>query len=158
MRPLRTDARGVTVPMNYSLMLAVVAVLAGVLVAGTGAYVDDQQDRSVRAGLEVVGHRIAADLGTADRLATALEGDGAVELQTDLPATVGGTTYRVDLVLVSSGPDADRYDVVLTGTDPSVTVSVPVRTRRPVAASGLAGGAVRVTYDEATDTLEVTSA
>lgn len=155
MRPLRTDGRGVTVPMNYALMLTVVALLTAVLVAGMGAYVDDQQDRSARAGLEVVGNRIAADLTTADQLAGSVSGDGAVEVRTDLPETVAGTTYRVELVLVSTGPDANRYDVVLTGTDPAVTVSVPVRTRLPVEPTGFAGGGTRVTYDDGSDTLEV---
>lgn len=141
--------------MNYSLMLAVLAVLAAVLVAGMGAYVDDQQDRTARAGLEVVGQRIATDLTTADRLATSVAGDGTVALETDLPETVAGSTYRVELVRVSAADGDYRHDVVLTATDPTVTVSVPVRTGRPVAEESFAGGTVRVRYEDATDTLEV---
>lgn len=158
MRPLPAagpDTRGVTVPMNYGLMVAIVALLTAVLVAGTGAYVDDQQERTARAGLEVVGNRLAADLTTADRVAGTLDGDGSVELRTDLPERVGGTTYRVELVPVGSGPDEYRYDLVLTATDPELSVTVPVRTRRPVAASSFAGGDTVVAYDEATGALGV---
>lgn len=158
MRPMRTDGRGVTVPMNYALMLTIVALLAAVLVAGMGAYVGDQQARTASAGLEVVGNRIAADLETADRLAGAVDGSGAVSLDTDLPETVGGTTYTVEIVPVSTDASGNHYDLVLTGTDPEVVVSVPVRTRHTVLTTSFAGGATRVTYDDATDRLEVARA
>lgn len=143
MTPYRVDDRGVTVPMNYSLMVTIVALLAAVLVAGTGAYVGDQQATTARDGLSVVGHRVAADLSTADRLAATLDSGGSVELATDLPETVAGSTYTVAIVSVPGGP-SNTYDVVLTTTDPEVTVTVPVRTRGAVTPTSFAGGPVSV--------------
>lgn len=143
MTPHRLDDRGVTVPMNYSLMVTIVALLAAVLVAGMGAYVGDQQATTARDGLSVVGHRIAADLSTADRLAATVGPGGSVELDTDLPETVAGSSYVVEIVSVPSGPP-NTYDLVLATTDPEVTVTVPVRTRGAVTPTSFAGGPVSV--------------
>lgn len=148
MRP--PGRRGVTVPTDYVLLVGITALLASGLLLGTGGFVADQQERAVRSGFEVVGNGLADDLTTADRLADSLGGPGRVELATDLPETVAGTTY---LVTFEGGEGRDGvydYDVVLTSTDPEVSVRLPVRTRRPLTADTLDGGAVELSGDATT--------
>lgn len=138
--------RGVTVPTDYVLLVGITALLASGLLLGTGGFVVDQQERAVRSGLTVVGNDLAADLTTADRLAGSLDGPGSVELDTELPETVAGTTYTVTVQHVAG----TQYEIVLTSTDPAVTVSVPVRTFRNVSADSIDGGGVTIRADSTT--------
>lgn len=147
MSPVPREERAVTVPLNYALMASIVALLAVGLLAGTGGFVEDTQEQAVRSGLEVVGNRIATDVSTADRLAGTLDGSGSVESTTDLPEYVAGTTYQVTIT-GSQAADGDwEHDIVLTTTDPEVSVTVPVRTRRPISAGTFHGGRIVVSSD-----------
>lgn len=134
--------RGVTVPTDYVLLIGITTLLASGLLLGTGGFVVDQQERAVRSGFEVVGNGLANDLTTADRMADSLGGPGRVELDTDLPESVAGTTYFVTFEGGKVRDGVYEYDIVLTSTDPDITVRVPVRTHRQVAADTLDGGPV----------------
>lgn len=159
-RPDRTrwlptdDDRGLSVPMNYVIMLAIVAILASGLFVATSGYVRGQQDQAVRAGLEVAGNRLANDLAAADRLAGATTAPGNLSVAVDLPERVAGTTYTV--AIATSGA---TVSVTLTSAQPVATVTVTVETTHPVSATAVSGGPVVIRYDPAVgSTLEVSHA
>lgn len=146
MTPRRADSRAVTVPTDYVLLVGITALLASGLLAGAAGFVGDQQDGAIRAGFNVVGNDLAADLTTADRLADSLGDDGQASLTVDLPQSVAGTTYLVAVDNTTTVP-VDRtytYELVLTSTAPEVTVRVPLVTRRPLTLETLDGGPVEI--------------
>lgn len=140
----RDGSRAVTVPTDYVLLVGITALLASGLLAGTAGFVGDQQERAVRSGFEVVGNELASELATADRLADSLGDEGRVRMGSDLPESVAGTTYLVSFDNRTGADGPYTYDLVLTSTDPAVTVRVPVRTHRPVATDTLDGGAIEL--------------
>lgn len=137
--------RALSTIVNYSLMLVVIGLLVSGLLVGVNGYVGNQNERVVRSELSVVGNQLAADLGTADRLAGTLNSSGEVEINGDLPNRVGGKPY---LVAIDSTPVSDRYAITLTTDNPSVSVTVHVRLTRSVELGRFAGGDVTITANK----------
>ncbi|MFB6074433.1 MAG: hypothetical protein ABEJ89_05430 [Haloarculaceae archaeon] len=137
------DERAVSTTVSYTLTLAIAAVLVSGLLFTGGQFVSGQREQVVRSELRVVGQQVAADLQRADRLATAGRGPTVVAIERDHPDAVAGTTYDVAL---ESGPAR----LVLTATDPEVTVSVPLSVDRSVQAGAADGGTIVVRYDNVT--------
>ncbi|MFC7155115.1 hypothetical protein ACFQPA_06550 [Halomarina halobia] len=143
------DDRATSVQIGYTLSLAITAVLISGVLITAGGVVDSRQEQTVRSELTVVGERIAADLMTADRLATA--GGSEVRVDVSLPARVAGASYRVTVDTSASPPR-----LVLTSDDPSVTVTVAFDSTTAVDAGTIAGGDLRIVLTPS-DTLEVRS-
>lgn len=152
-------SRAVSTTLSYTLTLSIATLLVtGLLIAGS-EYVTDRREEVIRDELTVVGEQVAADLARADRLVVAgKEGNGdagddtiSVRLDQTFPERVSGSTYQISLA-----PATD--EVVLTATDPAVTVTVSVTTETGVADSTVDGGTVRIEYDSSDDELEVTDA
>jgi hypothetical protein len=137
------DNRGVTTPLNYVLIMGNVSILVSTLILGVGGAVADQQERGVRAQLEVVGHQFANDLTTVSRLAR--HGDGSARLVSELPPKAVGASYTI--TLVDSG--GDRYRLELRSTDPDVVAVVEFTSLATVQPETVRGGSVVVTYDPA---------
>lgn len=135
--------RGVTVPINYLLLIGVMVLLSTGLLVSTSSYVEGQQERATGAEFRMIGNQVASDLAATDRLARTVEAPGGVETQIDLPGQVAGTAYRIEI----TSDDDDRYLVTLRSTAPDVSVSVPVRSRTDIATGGLDGDDLIVTYD-----------
>lgn len=135
------SSRGVTSILNYALMLAIVALLVAGLLAGLGDLVENQQERAVRSQLDTVGNRLAADIGTASRLVGNAGGD-EVRLRTEIPDTVGGSSYRVDITVM----DGNMYRIELRSTDPEVRTTVEFRSAVPVR-GGASGGRLVIQYE-----------
>lgn len=91
---------------------------------------------------------MAAGIRSVDRVASD-GGKTSVNATVQLPPRVAGTTYTIEIVPGSPN------ELVLTSTDPSLTVRVPVKTTAPLDAGRVDGGDVFVTYDTASGTLEV---
>ncbi|MFB6094458.1 MAG: hypothetical protein ABEJ77_05920 [Halanaeroarchaeum sp.] len=140
-RRVGPDERAVSTVLGYALNLVVATLLVTGLLVAAGSLVADQRERTVRAELEVVGARLAADVETADRLARAAD-DGHVVVRSDLPRQVSGVQYRLRVV------EAPSPAVIATTTDPAVRVRVPIHNVTPIAAATLRGGPVRVTWNE----------
>lgn len=132
--------RGVSVTVNYVMTLAIATLLLSGLVASTGSILDDRRDTATRAELEVVGQRLAANLQSADRLATA--DAETVEFTVDLPADAAGKQYRIGVE-----PSAGVSELVLTTEDPPVSVTVSFTNSTDVTASTVTGGQVRVVLE-----------
>lgn len=140
------DNRGVSAVLGYVMMLGITTLLITGLLFAAGTFVENQQDRAIRAEFEVIGNRIAADVAAVDRLALASDGDGQIELSVELPPRVAGQPYRIN----TSDAGADNVSVItLTTTSggPEEQVEVRVKSSTPLAEGMVTGGDVRVVYD-----------
>ena len=152
------DERAVSTVLGYSLTLGITVLLISGLLISMGGLVDNQRERSVRSGLEVIGQKLAADVTAADRLVVA---GTTTSLQAsithDLPETVAGSTYTVTL-RDGSDPGNDP-ELVLETRDPDITVTVTMATETPVpdpaSATSASGGTIRVRYHSASNTLVI---
>lgn len=144
--------RAVSTTLSYAMSLTIITLLVTGVFMATGDFVEDERERTVRSEFKVLGNRIAADIAAVDRLAGA-DTDSTAELTTDLPTTVAGKTYRINVTNNATGPN----DITLsTSSEPLIEVTVTVKTERPIATTTLSGGAIKVTYDGAN--VEVTRA
>ena len=139
--------RGVSTVVGYVLNLGIATILiTGLLIAGASV-VTDQRERAVRAELDVIGNRVAADLETADRLHRV--GNGSVTVRTSLPERVAGSTYRIAFEATGGS-----VTVRLETRDPAVSRTVPVRNSSTVQSGTVDGGDLIITAE--TGSLEVT--
>lgn len=142
-RRLAFDDRGVSVTLGYVLTLAITAVLVSGLLIAVGGFVSGQNERVTQSELDVVGQRLATEVEAADRLAEAGGGgpNVTVAVRSRLPETVAGRTYRIAV------NETGRDRLVLSASDPDVSVAVRVVTDAPVANATLGGGPVRVAFE-----------
>ncbi|RDZ55111.1 hypothetical protein DEQ92_02915 [Haloferax sp. Atlit-6N] len=145
----RSTDRGVSTALGYVLTLSITVVLISGLLVAAGGFVSDERERVTETELDVVGNRLAAGVESVDRIGAA-PGESRVEATVRLPPRVAGTTYSIEVV--SGSPN----ELVLTSTDPEVTVRVPVSTETSLTASRVDGGDVTITYDPSSG-LEVNS-
>lgn len=138
------DERAVSTPLNYVLVLGVVALLVAVLFVGTADHVTGQRERAVRTELSAVGQRVAADLASAGRLARTTSSSGTVAATIALPERVAGVQYRVAV----SNAGADTYRLTLSTESPDVTVTVRFRSETPVVEGRTGGGTLRIALNE----------
>lgn len=152
-RVRRFDAadRGATSVLTYALALLVVSLLTTAVFVGVGGVVEDQHEDSLYSSMDVVGHRLASDVRTADRLATTAGAGGTVELTSDLPVRAAGSQYVVTVTAV----DATTYELVLETTDPDVRVVVAVRSRTPIREGTVQGGTLEIRYDASANELVI---
>ncbi|WP_254832164.1 DUF7266 family protein [Haloglomus salinum] len=136
------DDRAVSTTVGYALSLGISALLiSGLLIAG-GGFLQDQRVTSTRSELTVIGHQIAADIASADRLVGTDASN--IRVQRNLPDRVTGSAYTV--AVVTSGETHLR----LTSAEPEVTVRVDVEAQ--FAPGGLEqtsvdGGDIEVVYN-----------
>lgn len=139
-----TDSRAVSAVLGYVLTLGIVTLLIGGLFMAAGDFVEDQHERAIRAELEVVGNRLAADVSAVDRLGLAAGTGGKAQLRTDLPARAAGQPYQIE---ISPAGGAGVHYLNLSTTNPDVAVEVKVRTESTLASDTVNGGSVVVVYD-----------
>lgn len=147
----RRDDRGVSTILGYTLNLAVATLLVTGLLVAAGGYVEGQQERAIRTELDVIGSRVAGDIGAADRLVRT-GGDTGVELEVSTPARTTGASYNIDINTTGANT------ITLSTTDPAVSVTVPFRTNTPVEADSVSGGTFVIRYDSSTGTLVIENA
>ncbi|MFB6138108.1 MAG: hypothetical protein ABEJ42_07215 [Halobacteriaceae archaeon] len=159
--------RAVSTVLGYVLALGITTLLvSGIMLAG-GGFVDAQRERVVHSELEVLVERLASDVDRADRLALATDADGAVRIDTPLPRTVAGFTYRITVTQVATPTDhPSRYRLTATiesdAVDVSESTTVAISTDDPSGelSNGLQettvrGGDLVVVYHHGSDSLEV---
>lgn len=139
--------RAVSTTLNYVLALAVVTVLISGLFIAANDVVETQRERSINSELTVLGNQLASDLSALDRLVIASDAKGTARIASDLPTTVAGKPYSVDL---QNSPIADRYEIELSTTQPAVTVTVVVRLETPLVSTSLGSGDLVLSYDGST--------
>ncbi|ELZ44748.1 hypothetical protein C463_07327 [Halorubrum californiense DSM 19288] len=147
--PGGTD-RAVSVTVGYVMTLAIsTLLLSGLFVAG-GSFVETQRERAAQGELTVVGERIAADLGTVDRLVASAESPEnlTANRSVTLPNRVAGTGYRVRV-----SANGTEGTIALESEQTDATVEVPFRTRKnvTVANATVDGGDLRIWWDRDAD-------
>ena len=75
-----TDDRAVSATLGYVLVIGITTILISGLFLAAGGFVENQHERAIRAELEVVGNRLAADIAAVDRLALAAGSSGETQL------------------------------------------------------------------------------
>ncbi|MBX0298255.1 DUF7266 family protein [Haloarcula nitratireducens] len=146
------DDRAVSIQISHTLSLAITALLISGLLIATGGLVESRQEQAIQSELAVVGERIATNLMTADRLASAGGSTAEVQVMVSLPDRVAGSGYRVTVNSSTAPPQ-----LALTSTDPTVTVTVPFETTTTVDGRTVSGGDVRIVFTPS-GTLEVRAA
>lgn len=132
--------RGVSTVLGYTLNIVVATLLVTGLLVAAGSLVDSQRQQATRSELTVVGERLVANLETTDRLSRAA-GDGHVSVHATLPDQVAGANYEITI-----SDAGGQTTAVLTTTDPSVRVSLPIRNETAVATGTTAGGSVDIVW------------
>lgn len=155
-RPASESQRGVTSILNYALLLVIVSLVVAGLFVGVSTLMEDQRKQAIRSELETVGNRLAADIGTADRLVRTANTSTSTEIQlrSQLPETVAGSQYIIEI----KGLGDNRYELTLRSVDPAVEASVVVRSTVGVdmPAGAVSGDRLVISYDSADGRLEVT--
>lgn len=146
------DDRGVSMPIQYVTLVAIVAILASGLLVTAGGFVTTQQDSGVRHGLDVTGTRLASELVAADRLAGSLDDTGTMELTVDTPTRVAGAQYLLEIEPTAT---PNRTRIRLTSIAPSEEITVEVVTDLDVQPTTVDGGRIVIVADTANNTLEV---
>ncbi|WP_049906546.1 DUF7266 family protein [Halorubrum tebenquichense] len=145
-RPGGTD-RAVSVTVGYVMTLAIsTLLLSGLFVAG-GSFVETERERAAQGELTVVGERIAADLGTVDRVVSS-DSPPRENLTVDRPLTlpdrVSGTGYRIRIEATG-----ENGTIALESEQADATVEVPFRTSDGVAVGNTTvdGGDLLIRWD-----------
>ena len=138
--------RAVSVTVGYVMTLAIsTLLLSGLFVAG-GSFVETQRERAAQGELTVVGERIAADLGTVDRLVATAESreNLTVDRPLRLPDRVSGTGYRIRIAA-----NGTQGTIALESEQTDATVEVPFRTSEDVAVRNTTvdGGNLRISWE-----------
>lgn len=138
--------RGVSITISYIMNLTLAMILITGLLGTAGNVVENRQQEAIRTELDVVGQRIAANLMTADRLATA--GGDEVSVVTNVPREVAGSEYSITINATATKPYAQ-----LESDDPQVRVRVHFTNQTAVEQTTVPGG--DLTIELVGGTLEV---
>lgn len=130
--------RGVSVALDYIMLLMIATVMLAGVVAVAGSLIDDQVERGVENEMEVTGESLAADIQEVERLANATDTQNTtIELTVSLPSHVSGEAYTIGI------DNGDTLVLESTGTD--IRVKVPVAAERLVGDSdAIPGGDIRL--------------
>ncbi|WP_138005352.1 DUF7266 family protein [Halalkalirubrum salinum] len=158
---MRED-RAVSVTVSYVIQIGISTVLLTGLLIGAGSLIDRQTTGVATTELEVNGNRLAGDLMAADRLGAVAYGTNTtatvtdpgattVRVNVDLPRSIAGEPYRIEVTETAIVLSVDRHDL---------TVSVPYEPlySDSIGTTAFQGGPVTVTavYDDPGVRLEVT--
>lgn len=132
----RTD-RGLSVALNYAIMIAIATMLMTGLLWSTGDLIEGRQEIATKTELDVVGERFAANLVAADRLAQA--DAETVVVRAFLPPTVAGSVYTIEV-----NATATDSELVLETQRPEVRTTVPFVNTTAIDATTLNGGRIRI--------------
>jgi hypothetical protein len=140
-----SDDRGVSVTVGYVLNFAVAALLiSGLLVAG-GGLIESQTKQVTSDELAVIGHQLADELSSADRLVRA-GNVSTLSIRTELPRRTAAGGYRIH---INTENNSDRGTIELRTSSPDLIVTVPFRVTSdlPDDHDPVTGGPVRIEYE-----------
>jgi hypothetical protein len=142
------DERGVSTVISHILALGIVAILVVGLITSVGGLLEGQQATARAEGLDAVGNRVASDVATADRLATA---ESSFSIDASGPRSVAGGQYTVRLAPGPTPGEATLY-VSASGSDTSTEITLDVKTT--VREGRAAGDSVSVVVEDGELTIE----
>lgn len=151
---IRTDRRAVSTTVSYAMTLGITTLLiTGLLIAG-GTFLETNKEETTRTELTVISQQLAGLLSSADGLAGSTE-DGSFTMHRDLPDTVAGSTYVVNITNeTATGAARFSYELRLT-SESGGTDTVSVTTQRPVTPVAVSGGGIEVSYNHTGGTLVI---
>lgn len=133
-------SRGVSVAINYVLVIGIAAIFTLGVLFFSGVFVEDQRERAIQDQLEVVGIQLGAEIEQIDRLVTTGSGEAELEVQPELIEMVAGTTYTVEV-------DSQAGELVLRSRSPQVEVRTAVSVSSDLTSETVRGDAVKLTYE-----------
>lgn len=148
--------RGVSITLNYVLVLGISAVLVTGLIIAGGSFVETQRETVIESELKIVGNHVAGNLEQVDRYVNASEsGDPATAyINQTFQQDVTGSTYQIELLENGGDPQ-----LLLTSTQGDIDVRVNLAVRTDVDDGAFAsGGKVTAAYDSGADELVIRNA
>jgi len=142
--PTRQDDRAVSVAVTHVLAIGITTILIVGLLTAAGGLAEDEQERSAREQLQMIGSSMANGIEQADDLGR----QGAnVSVRKEFEGTVSGKSYTVDFE-TGSECDAATIDseacLVLDLSNSDVSATVGVSNRSAVTFEHLGSGTVRI--------------
>jgi hypothetical protein len=92
----RDDRRGVSVAVTHILAIGITTILLAGLLISAGSVLDRERENAARDELHTIGDRIGGEMSSVDRAGTP-DADERIELETNHPSRVSGSTYTVRL-------------------------------------------------------------
>lgn len=151
----RLAERGVSMTVTYVLALGISAALLATLLAGAGTALEAETERAAERSLETIGQELAGEIEAADRIAGETD---AVVARIDLPRTVAGTGYDVELREECDGRSDGAGCLQLTAHGLEDAVVVPVPTEAVLETGAVPGGPLEVVAADGRIALEVSAA
>lgn len=146
-----SDDRGVSVTLNYVILLAVATTVLVASVIVVSGVLDSQLNHAVQDELTVTGESLASELEQTDRLYRANEEDTTtLTVERPLPTHISGRSYRI----IVNGTDQE-LTLRTIRPDTSVTIAINATTLAPEENS-IRGGPVEIALVD--DELEVREA
>lgn len=140
------DDRGVSTALGYVLVLGIVALLSIGLIVSTTGYLEHQRATSSQSSIEVIGHVMAGDIATVDRLAATGDEPDTITLRSSHPRTVADQTYTIAI---------EDDEIRLWTHDDDSEVTIALQTNASVEPTTIAGGSIVITYDADEDRLVI---
>lgn len=97
-RPLRTDDRGVSTTVSYTMAMGITVVLVGGLVFSFGGFMDGNIDQATDSELRVLSEGVATELTKVDTIIERADGTGTHATLLTLPPGVAGSSYTITAV------------------------------------------------------------
>jgi len=140
--PTRQDDRAVSVAVTHVLAIGITTILIVGLLTAAGGLAEDEQERSAREQLQMIGSSMANGIEQADDLGR----QGAnVSVRKEFEGTVSGKSYTVDF---ETDRDAATLTtnacLVLNLTNSDISTTVGVSNQSPVTFEHLGSGTVRI--------------
>jgi len=92
----RDDRRGVSVAVTHILAIGITTILLAGLLISAGSVLDRERENAARDELHTIGDRIGGEMSSVDRAGTS-DADERIELETNHPSRVSGSSYTVRL-------------------------------------------------------------
>lgn len=137
--------RAISVQINYTLSLIIVTLLLSATLLSMNDVLQTERSQIVQSELEVIGNRVASDLGAADRLSLRA-GDNPgqeVSITTSIPPDLAGAQYEI-VVGSTNRPDYYLVTITVRAATLGVSESMSLKTETPVANTSIQGGTYRV--------------
>jgi hypothetical protein len=155
-RPASKRHRGVSITLNYVLVLSLSAILVSGLIIAGGNFVEQQRNSVAEGELNVVGTHIAGSVEQVDRYVEAGTNTETAHVNQTFQPDVSGASYRVRLIEPDTGTEPAQIRLDAQGADAQVTINVSART--PVIGSQADGGTIAVVYDDERGGIRITNA
>lgn len=150
----RDDRRGVSVAVTHILAIGITTILLAGLLISAGSVLDRERENAARGELNTIGDRIGGEISSVDRAATP-DADERIELETNHPSRVSGSSYTVRLhdetdsaCTVDYVADHDGCLVLSTSElDRDVVVPLDLQDGTDVGPGAANGGDVFIVYE-----------